>query len=416
MKLYNKHSKLPFFTLITSILLASSCSPSVVATVQPTVMVTPYATLPVIAYTSTPAPTQIIIPTPTSQPTLAFTLKEECLKIEDQVPSDLQLAGLWAVGSANPYLEDIGTGKKTGIPLDGTNVLSRDFGGYAVSPNREWFAYIDQYIDGAATTRRSLRVINSSGKSLPLEYWAENFQWIIGWADDNHIALELNKTSVNRQKIVILNPFTGDHKDITPAWIKDFHKLDPYWLPQTFYSPDASRAIVVADGKFELRDVQSGKTVFQGEHVDILPDLAWSPDSSKLAITDDSNRYLYIIDKNKNIIMLEALYFDAFDRFWKMWWSPDGKKLLFSIGVPYVFDLESGKITKFCFEDKISWTEYRGTLWSPNNKFIVIDASQYSDSSGWLHLSIIIDIDAMRAYKLPRKPYSYERLAWLATP
>ena len=375
------------------------------------------ATLPIVTNTSIPSPTQEIVYTPTLQSTPTIVIEEKCIKIEDQVLSDLQLPRVWVIGEANPYLEDIETGKKIGIPLKGTNVLSSDFEGYAVSPNREWFAYIDQYIDGVEANKRILRIINSSGESLPMDFWSENFQWIIGWADNEHIALELNKTSITHQKIVILNPFSGDYKDITPTWIKDFHDLDPYWIPQIHYSPDASRAVVVADRKFELRDVQTGKILFRGKNVDTLPDLDWSSDSLELAIVENAWKHLYIIGKDEYLLKLESQSFDTSAGFYGVWWSTNGQKLLFGVGGLHFFDLESGKITNLCFDDKSIWTRDIKPLWSPDNRFIVISAIQHhSVSPERSSFNLIVDFKEMRAYKLPIKSIHYERLAWLALP
>lgn len=393
----------------------AGCAPLITA--QPAVSpIMPSETPSVATTTPISTPTVQVAWTPSLPPTPRMTVEEKCMTIEEQVPVDPEIPGIWLVGRTDPYLEDITTGKKIGIPLKGTNTLSRDRDGYAVSPNREWFAYIDQYIDGTAANKRILRIINSSGESLPLDFWSENFQWIIGWVDNEHIALQLNKTSVTRQKIVILNPFTGDSKDITPTWIKRFHDLDPYWIPQIYYSPDASRAVVIVNRNFELKDVQTDSTLFQGEHINTLPYLDWSSDSSKLAIVENGNKYLYIFDKNEEIVKLDYLDFDTIFRFGRVLWSPDGQKLLFASGDLYVFNVELGRITKICFNDKVTWGRYHEPLWSPHNQFIIIDASEYSDSAGWVDFDVMIDIKEMRTYQLPRKSIYYERLAWLATP
>jgi hypothetical protein len=404
------------FTVIVCLIMVwiAGCSPSI--TTQPAISpLAPSETMSVATSTPVSTPTKEVISTLQSMPTLAIA--EKCMKVED-LPVDLTIPGLWLIGRANPYLQEIATGKKIGISLKGTNVLPIDFEGYAVSPNREWFAYIDQYIDGSAANKRILRIIHSSGQSLSMDDWQENFQWIIGWVDDEHIALELNKTSVTHQKIVILNPFSGDFKEITPEWIKDYHDLDPYWIQQIYYSPDVTRAvvIVVLNGKYELKDIQTSSTLFQGEHINAVPYLAWSSDSSKLALVENGNRYLYIIPKSEKLTKLNYEDFDTISRFSEVWWSPNGHKLLFDSGGPYVFDLELSKVTKLCFEDKIMWTRYGGTLWSPDNQFIVLNASQYDDSGGWLDFGVLIDIKEMHAYKLPQMPIHHERLAWLAMP
>ncbi len=110
--------------------------------------------------TMTPAPN--CLPAATATPSIAIA--SECIPIEDQTPSDLSLAGVWLQNQNIPYLETLDGRTDYRLPLQGQGIFSLDPGDAAVSPNQEYLAYIDKYVDPVTKYRldkRILRIIAS---------------------------------------------------------------------------------------------------------------------------------------------------------------------------------------------------------------------------------------------------------------
>jgi len=260
--------KKALLTIILLILILTACAPQPASTpAKPIVL--PNAT-PVVA---SPAPTstpRIILATATSrpQPTATPTLTESCLSLEAELPADLKLPGVWVYNPGSPYLENLAENTVYSVPLEGGGQLSTAPGDMAISPDGTHMAYIDTYLDTTyryRTDKRVLRVIRSSGHALDLDYWLEvdDWQWIVGWVDDQNLAI-----ATGNKDVVILNPVTGFRRTFhQPDWVNFKNDTNPYrWDVSNYplYNPTLAWILEHPDyDEFALKNVQTGETIWQ---------------------------------------------------------------------------------------------------------------------------------------------------------
>ncbi len=403
MKFHNRHIRthLVLWTILIS--LVSSCTLKLERLDRPLVTMPPPATLPVITDTATPPPTIEIIPTSTPQATV--DLLEECIPVEEKMPDDLNLSGIWVRNRGRPYLETMDGRMAYGVPLRGGGIFSTSQSDMAVSPDGRYLAYIDSYLDdtGKRTDRRILRIISSSGHSLPMDYWIIDWQWLIGWMDNQHIAI-----LTGNRELLLLEPFTGKWEKLQqPPWLGN---IDYYYYGYQgpFYSPGLEAVLIQSGPVFELRDVQSGKTIHRGDGYLNPWDLDWSANGSTLAI--GLGKSLNVITGDQQVIELDASKFDI-DSVNYPRLSPDGQKLVFTSywsGKLFLFDIKQFEIRKLCSDEFNYW---ENAVWSPDGRFVVQEADPlYSDQ-----LDLLIDTQQLHAYKLPSGQYQH-RLVWLAEP
>lgn len=410
MKFHTRHGRY-LFGWVISILLVSSCTFKIERLDQPiATMPLPVALPAVTAITDTPAPLptmESMPPTPTAQTAAEVSLEQECIPIEEQMPDDLSLSGIWVRGPGSPYLEPMdGSGMAYRIPLKGGGLFSTSKGDTAVSPDGRYLAYIDSYLDdtGNRTKSRVLRIVDSAGHPVPMGYWLIDWQWLIGWLDNRHIAV-----FTGNKEILVVEPFTGKWERLPkPSWL---HSMDYDYEGNDgpFYSPNLDSILVRPDySTFELRDFQTGQTIYKGSGDPHGWDLGWSADGSTLAI--GSEKFLHVIAGSQQYLELDTSKFDIGSvRYTKL--SPDGQKLVFTSypsGELFSFDLEQSKITKLCTGGFNFLTE---AVWSPDSRFVVQPTyTSYSDQ-----FDLLIDTQQLRAYKLISGQY-HHRLAWLAEP
>ncbi|HET9911837.1 MAG TPA: WD40 repeat domain-containing protein [Anaerolineales bacterium] len=404
MKSHTRHIRTSLFLWTILISLVSSCTFRIEKLEQPLVTIPPPATLPALTDTPTPPPTMESIATPTTQATVDLSL-EECIPVEEKIPDDLNLSGIWVRNSGRPYLETMDGRTAYGVPLRGGGIFSTSKGDMAISPDGRYLAYIDSYLDDTGRTKsRILRIINSSGHSLPMDYWIIDWQWLIGWKDNKHIAV-----FTGQKEILILDPFTGRWEKLqAPAWLGKI-VYDYYGNDGPFYSPSLDRILIKPDYSiFELRNFQTGQTIYKGNRYLDGWDLDWSADGSTLAI--GSEKFLNVITRNQEQVEFDASKLGINSvNYPKL--SPNGQKLVFTSywsGKLFFFDIKQLEITKLCTDDFDFLTQ---AVWSPDGRFVVQETDRsYSDP-----FDLLIDTQQLRAYKLTSGQYQH-RLAWLAEP
>jgi WD40 repeat protein len=403
MKIHSRHLQTQLFILVVLMLLVLGCVPRVEKPVQSVTTIVPSATSPVIQDTSTPSELVSNIVTPTTQQTDQLSL-EECIPIEEKMPDDLILSGVWVRGAGKPYLENLEDHTRYEVPLKGGGMFTSYSGDFAVSPDGKYLAYIDSYFNSEfRIEKRVLRIIKSSGHSLPMDYWPVDWQWLIGWIDNRHIAI-----FTGNKEILILEPFTGEWKKLQqPSWL-DNPAYDYSGYEGPFYSPSLSSVLVKPDYSiFELKDFRTGERLYMGNGSPIRWYLDWSADGSILAI---GGNVLNVIIDNKQLIEFKTSKL-GIDIVESLKLSPDGQKLVFTSdwsGKLFLFDVKQLKIRKLCSDEFNYW---RNPIWSPDSRFVVQEAHK----PGFEQFDILIDTQQMHAYKLASRDYQH-RLVWLANP
>ncbi len=337
-----KKSAFSIFALV--IMLLTACVPQAAPT--PTIVKTQ------VTATSQPAPTAIptaiptIVPptqTPLPQPTATPALTSECLTVEQQLPVDLELSGVWVMNEYSPYIHNLAENTEYRIPLEGGGSLIAWEGSMAISPDRLHLAYIDHYYKTTGYVshldKKVLRVIRSSGHALDMSFWTEDWQDIIGWVDNENLALRDGKGT-----IVILNPITGNwHIFNGPDWV----------------------------------DAGTTSAEISGKTVSILKD---GVPYAQFNISRLGNNYIYDLKL-----------------------SPNGQKLAFG-GELAVLDIEKQQFYQMCDEKyHSSW----GTLtWSPDNRFVV-EPVYTSEGYDYQHYDLLIDTQTLRSYLLNSGDYQH---------
>ena len=403
-----KRSLANFCLFFILLVMAVGCNP---AQATPTAISPSSTALPteaMVATASTPETVEVLdLATPT--PENYSLVEKKYLTVEDGIPANLSLTGVWIRNRSRPYLNNIENQIDYGIPLYGGSVLSPY--DMAVSPDGKWLAYTDTYLDTSTHKANSkiLRVINSAGHSLDMDYWRVDWQSIIGWIDNKHLALIIHGS---KTEIVSLNPFKGKWEKIPGL---DDYMTDSYWYPIAF-NVKLDKVVMKADNKVVLKDVMTGKVLWQSASDNEIV-VTWNQDGSTLAVV--SSQILYIIDSNQEIAnfdlkkldILETKYMIIHD----LIWSPDGKKILITTyNKLLVLDTTLPKITDFCFSDtKMDYGWYT-PVWSPDSRFIITYISHWSPP--YWHSETLLDIDQGYAYKLPTPRYDQDRIGWLAKP
>src|SRR5947209_5275130 len=89
---------------LTIIGVIAGCAQPAITPTQTAVPLTSPSTTALVA-TATPntSPTPNILSTPTTQPTPTISIEKNCLTLEDQLPPDLNLTGVWIRQPGTPY-------------------------------------------------------------------------------------------------------------------------------------------------------------------------------------------------------------------------------------------------------------------------------------------------------------------------
>lgn len=401
--------------IILFFLITTACAP------QPALPDSVSRPVEIIA-SATPSPTSEataipIVVTATSSPLLcratAPVPTEKCIAIEQNMPDDLILSGVWVINPGSPRLKNLDENTFYGVPLEGGGILSSFRSDMAISPSGQHIAYIDKYLSAGSPTRtekRVLRVMRSSGHSLDMSYWKEEWQWLIGWVDDQNLALYTSK-----KEVVILNPLSGAWRVFEqPAWVnQDNNSSDyGYYSDLPGYSPNLQWVVVQSSNKVSLRNVQTGEITWQ-KSSNGWARWAWSADNTTVVVFSEKKA---IRVKNGRQVAWYNL-----SKFKYSYWhepvvSPDGSKLAFNAYKTddyrsrlVILDMKTNKFSGLCENLTSGWRS--SPSWSPDGRFVVMNAH----NSDYKAFNVLIDTQEMKAY-LFETNFLKGQVAWLAKP
>jgi hypothetical protein len=259
-----------------------------------------------------------------------------------------------------------------GVPLKGGETFSTDKVDMAISPDGKYLAYIDSYLDesGKATESRILRIVSSSGNSLSMDYWIIDWQWLVGWTDNRHLAI-----LTGNKELFLLDPFSGKWEKIQqPSWMNRIdHESWYYGFQGPFYSPSLNAVLIQSGADFELRDVQTGKIIYARDGYLSPWDLDWSADGSTVAVGWEKS--LHVVTKNAQIVKLNVSRLGINSANYSRL-SPNGQKLVFTSywsGKLFLLDIKQQEIRKLCSEE---FNYFENAVWSPDSRFVVQEAEK----------------------------------------
>ncbi len=351
-------------------------------------------------------------------------VESQCIPIEDSAPANLPLSGIWLRNQYIPYLETVDGRSDYIVPYEGRGAFSLGAGDAAVSPDGQYLAYIDNYLDPAANYRpqkRILRIIRSSGRAIYMDYWKQDWQWIVGWIDSQQLLLR-----IGHDRLVALNPFTGEWKPFQlPGWLISpdqpggglgFDMLDS----RALYGPGFRQVMLrTGMGSYELRDMQTGLKIWSMRGYLGLEKASWSKDGSAVAFLLDDDAAIDILEDNNLVAALDLKTLLPDQEYPSgLSLSPDGQKLVFASADSsdsrrshlMLFDKEQGTLSRLCLDDIL--VGYGGPSWSPDGRFIVSPAYYWGYQKDF---DILVDTSQLRAFKLVSGQQQH-RLLWLAAP
>ncbi len=382
---------------------------------------------------------------PTPRPTIEY--RKECITIEDSVPADLHLKGalLLSDGWYNTamYHMDLRSLRKSPFPYY-HNYTYRE--NSSLSPDGKWLAYFELKLDEKGHQKeRYLQVVNAEGRHLDMSYWTMNWQYLVGWQDNQHLILFIPGPPWNT--FVILNPFTRQKEpvhidvpglyDVYGEWrfLNLMKEVVPspdlaYWVRQ-----DKDQEINI----WRLIGRNRWNTIWKG---DFLPSWfygfgrgpSWSPNGRFFTMMGyynpaigkpDGGILLKVGVDGETAPLSNQVGLDS-----ALSWSPNSRFIAgwLNLGVPdtmqhdfpnhlVLIDVEKPLLTDLCYENQGLADFFYTTntpVWSPDGRFLAIGVAHNEEkeygpinpdgkrSSYEIAVpgTVLIDLQAKRAYQL----------------
>jgi len=379
------------------------------------------ATLPVIADTPIPSLAANILSSPTVQLAPEVKLEGECMALEEELPSDLHLSGVWIRNRGNPYLENLEDHTNYRIPLEGGGVLDD----MVISPDSKLLAYLDRYVSsgGQGTDKWEFRIIKSNGHLIVLQNWIFDVRGILGWASNNEIVLRVFSKGI---KYIVYNPFNGESREIIIDPTIVYNPYDEIIFHDRFgdyFNPDKI-IFQTIDGN-KLYNVKTWKKLLNFD-LGYISRYAWSPDLSTVLInpgTDEDKGNLYIVKNDDVFLKLNAVTSgfttENSDGIAGDSWAPNNQKFIINSWSKLAFiNLETLKVRRLCitYDPEFEISYPYPTIWSPDSRFLILHYSKYNPQGKWEYFDILIDTQNMRAFKLPTNDRNEYRMGWLTAP
>jgi hypothetical protein len=406
-------------------------TPATSLTVIPTISVPPSATLSADFQTSTPTPKLISTITPTftnSKPapttTSTWNVQKKCLGVESQPLADRpKLSGMLILsGSNKTYVLNLDNGLMNLFPTSqgaSVHMYSDDF---AVSPDNQFAAYVENYFSSSGLKSRYLRLIDGDLYRYMMPAWIADWQWIIGWVDNQRLAIWLPKRVDGT--VFILEPRSGSWKELPPSFpIQNDKYVYSAWYvwgqPLVYYDATMTKVVYPSNGnKIVLWDIQSQSELWSGriEEYESSSNAIWSSDSRRVIIsTTNENKQegLVSIDLTTDkgvestkiplgsFINVEQFSLSQNNRYIAVWASPD--EYGFERENLILVDMDKQETTDLCI--KRGGYFYR-PIWSPDGTQLLVAMDSKPGST-----LVLIDISRNRAYKMDI--HDVEPVGWL---
>jgi WD40 repeat protein len=375
--------------------------------------------------------------TPTLLPSPTFTLTTppavsyvaNCVNVKNTVLPDENTDGVLLLKRlTDAFLLDLSSMEKSILNQKDETVRNA-----RVSPDANWLAY--QVRNDKTPEKFVLKVMDRNGVirfKIPSK---KNWHDFTGWINNHTVAIEKIADPVPDQyvvveKLVLLNPFTGETHELELKDLPHIHPIDDtvYWLgtwEPVEFDPTLNYMVYPSDRNINSVD-KSGVSLWDSSSQQEIAFLAnselarpaWSPDGKSLALgkslyplgSDFNDHEIYSIDLRGKIEQLTHLkdYFKEV-RINNLIWSPDGRYIAFELsGTPFqipddyfegyqyresrlaILDTQSNRVVDLCIP-----MIYR-PIWSPNGEFLMI-RNLNEDYQGEVY---IINIKSGEAKKL----------------
>lgn len=323
-----------------------------------------------------------------------------------------------------PFLLDLST--KTQIPLAEDKGQRNLFDRFAASPDGKWLAYNTYPPDPTAFIQSA---DGQQKKRFP-EPWNDNIA-IIGWLDNQQIALLHFTDQSPFSTTVILNPFTGSWNEYR---LEDLNNYALSMGARNLYfessnlMPDPSQRLIVYPQQYDFITLWDKKTervlaTFQ-DHGHFNHDPLWSIDGADFVMVivsrsgvDQRMGDFFRVSNQGEVQqitnfkdMLDYVYIKNERR------SPDGKQVAFWVrtepgigaGKWAVMNLET-PTQLFCVEGAEAISIWSSPIWSPDSRYVIV-ANLDGSRDGPV---ILMDTQERRATEIAKDAVPF---GWLVEP
>jgi hypothetical protein len=381
----------------------------------PSVSSSPTASVTRLLPSATNTPELLASPTSTPFPTIVpnENVQQSCLAVERELPIDGTFKGVLILNrKENTCLLDLQTQKQQVLPTASNGDFEKwDF---TVSPDGKWFAYIEIYSDTSGHYQsHQLKLVTADGQQQVIPNWKELWSTIIGWLDNQRLALTLREHDDGT--VIVLNPFTGQSQELKPTF-NDIKNDDPVlWyttprFPEAIYDSTLTRVAYLSLGNtYRLWDAQSRNVLWQRyAHVpSSRPE--WSPDQERVAVVAETTRdrfELFSIDrdgKETQLTDMDVAYPDVFSTWVGAFnWSPDGHQITFWLNISQgdywdanwrleTVDTSTKQVVDYCIVSSRR-SGYQTPIWSPDGRYLAVNSDIYG--------VVLIDVQQNRIFKI----------------
>jgi hypothetical protein len=364
-------------------------------------------------------------------------IEKRCTTLGGELPGDAALPGMLALVNIHEYTSlalDLEGGKYTASPIPyqyAHNYNQKVF----TSPDGQWAAYLAIEIDetGYREKSRILHVVDTAGRQVNMTAWQVDWQYLIGWIDDEHLAIATPNTP--KGAITVLNPFTKEIQRVKENQ-KSYLETETYRLPASAsFNAASSLAVYPASDcqgscsktAWSLSELaRNNAPWYQDNPFGALP--KWSPDGHKLAIFSDFSKAgqsvaqasLLTADANGNVIPVTGQLAAPADLRNSFAWSPDSDKIVAWLGINAsagktgaelaLIDVLNQHTSTLCLHSDLPKGGYQAPVWSPDGKYFAV--AVYDQVKGTTQ-TVIVDAVQLKAYPLEADLIP---LGWMTNP
>jgi hypothetical protein len=291
------------------------------------------------------------------------------------------------------------------------------------SPNKKWLALTHEIYNSAGRFV-SRDLVLTSGNERKIIPWKESWSpTIYGWLNNDYLKIFLNpEDEQDVVGMILFDPFTEREREFPVNFLFNIDTINPTAPSFIIYAPELSRVVYLNydEENFKhtiyLWDMENRLTLWDFSLPRPTPkmrDPVWSSDSKWFIIVppvEDGYKVFLVTREGKAKQIVE----DALPIFIKPVWSPDSKKVAFSLqetdqGGFIIYDVNTQQLTEYCASESLDFTFE--PVWSPDSKQIIVQLGTWDTRPEYNTVeNIIIDITTGSIAKLDNNLIP---IAWL---
>lgn len=361
-------------------------------------------------------------------PTESILLEKECFDIEKAIPRTNSVVGYLIIESEpavppeekNIYALNLESHEN--VPLLDAIKSKVKFqpNTYTISQDRKWLIYFLS----DSSSKSTLYLATIDGRHQESAYWNNGWGESAIWLNQNQLFIPPDQ---NRLSALILNPFTGEWKELRSDFPSGLNFAYPYF----YYNSTLSNAIYVSGDNYILwkASTNTDDWIKSTYGAYLAPKWSLSGDYAALIIREEDNSTgairddLLLVNQRGDETSLsyhlpvyqenQTIRIQAFD------WSPDNQHIAFSLEVKknkdstasrmlFVVDALSGHVVEYCYPIKPN----SNLIWSPSGGQLIIETYNH-DNNEESNKVVIIDMKEKWASQIAENIHP---VGWMVLP